>query len=116
MHDMEEIATLPCAGKSQFDVFIATTVHDYTHFSSSLELLTHLTVEESHTLARHLAFPKNHALGFNHMDVKPPNICIRENGDFILVNLGSIVHRERSYLSRQSWAHARGNCGRKFLT
>ena len=83
-----------------FGNVLATTIHDYAHFSSSLEPLTHLIVEEGHTLARHLAFPKNHTLSFNHMDVKPPDICIRENGDFILVNLGSIVHREGSYLSR----------------
>jgi len=32
-----------------------------------------------------------HSRGFNHMDVKPSNICVRENGDFVLIDMGSIV-------------------------
>lgn len=32
-----------------------------------------------------------HALGFAHMDIKPANICITAGGDFMLVDLGSIV-------------------------
>jgi len=32
-----------------------------------------------------------HSLNYNHMDIKPANICLRENGDFVLVDLGSVA-------------------------
>jgi len=32
-----------------------------------------------------------HTLGYAHMDIKPSNICINSNGDFILIDLGSVA-------------------------
>ena len=32
-----------------------------------------------------------HSLNYNHMDIKPANICLRENGDFVLIDLGSVA-------------------------
>ena len=31
------------------------------------------------------------SLNYNHMDIKPANICLRENGDFVLIDLGSVA-------------------------
>ena len=66
------------------------------HFSSNLELLSSLSVEDGHKLVSQISIALSgiHELGFNHMDVKPSNICIRENGDFVLVDLGSVVRRD----------------------
>lgn len=32
-----------------------------------------------------------HSLNYNHMDIKPANICLRETGDFVLIDLGSVA-------------------------
>jgi serine/threonine protein kinase len=32
-----------------------------------------------------------HELNHVHMDIKPLNICINHKGDFILIDLGSVV-------------------------
>lgn len=40
-------------------------------------------------LSRGLSFI--HFFGFVHMDVKPSNICLRDNGDSVLIDLGSVV-------------------------
>lgn len=32
-----------------------------------------------------------HAHGYAHMDVKPANICISVEGDFVLIDLGSVA-------------------------
>jgi serine/threonine protein kinase len=42
-----------------------------------------------HELSNGLTFIQS--FGFVHMDVKPSNICLRENGDSILIDLGSVV-------------------------
>lgn len=42
-----------------------------------------------HQLSNGLAFIQS--FGFVHMDVKPTNICLRSNGDSILIDLGSVV-------------------------
>jgi serine/threonine protein kinase len=34
-----------------------------------------------------------HSLNYNHMDIKPANICLRESGDFVLIDLGSVAMR-----------------------
>lgn len=34
-----------------------------------------------------------HSLNYNHMDIKPANICLRENGDFVLIDLGSVARK-----------------------
>ena len=56
-----------------------------------------------------------HAMGFAHMDVKPANILIANNGDFILADFGSIVpmgSRSEStpaYLPREMWNRERAS-------
>ena len=66
------------------------------HFSSNLEPLRSLSVKDGQKLVSQISIALSgiHELGFNHMDVKPSNICIRENGDFVLVDLGSVVRRD----------------------
>ena len=32
-----------------------------------------------------------HKHEYAHMDVKPSNICINSNGDFVLIDLGSVA-------------------------
>lgn len=32
-----------------------------------------------------------HSLNYNHMDIKPANICLRYNGDFVVIDLGSVA-------------------------
>jgi serine/threonine protein kinase len=50
-----------------------------------------------------------HAHGFCHMDIKPSNILISSSGNFIVADLGSVVHHgERSqstqaYLPKEMW-------------
>jgi serine/threonine protein kinase len=54
-----------------------------------------------------------HAKGFAHMDIKPANICMREGGDFILIDLGSVqrfgikTHSTPSYVPKDLWADCR---------
>lgn len=35
-----------------------------------------------------------HSLNYNHMDIKPANICLRESGDFVLIDLGSVAMKQ----------------------
>jgi serine/threonine protein kinase len=63
-------------------------------YTSVLETVPAPLVKEScmklwHELSLGLSFIQS--VGFVHMDVKPTNICLRENGDSILIDLGSVV-------------------------
>ena len=55
-----------------------------------------------------------HDLGFAHMDVKPSNILIATNGDFILTDLGSLVTfnsrsaSTKAYVPRELWTSSSG--------
>ena len=62
-------------------------------YVSSLELISILSIESGVTLMDHMlsAIDFIHSKGFNHMDIKPSNICVNERGNYILVDLGSIV-------------------------
>ena len=61
-------------------------------YSTSLEPLSLLDEDDALRLWVHMheALTGIHALGFCHMDVKPPNICITERGEFFLIDLGSV--------------------------
>ena len=62
-------------------------------YSSTLETLRNLTISSGvklfHQMSQAIKFL--HDLGLNHMDIKPSNICLRESGDFVLIDLGSVV-------------------------
>ena len=55
-----------------------------------------------------------HDLGFAHMDIKPSNILIATNGDFILTDLGSLVPfnnrsaSTKAYVPRELWTSPSG--------
>ena len=63
------------------------------YYPSTLEHIKTLSVEDGLRLFRQIrsAVDFLHALNYNHMDIKPANICVRENGDFVLVDLGSVA-------------------------
>lgn len=63
------------------------------HYSSTLETHPRLTIDSGIKLFQQMsqAIEFFHNLGLNHMDIKPSNICIRENGNFVLIDLGSVV-------------------------
>jgi serine/threonine protein kinase len=57
----------------------------------------HLCINVLHIVIKELWYELSNGLtfiqsfGFVYMDVKPTNICVRENGDSILNDLGSVV-------------------------
>jgi serine/threonine protein kinase len=63
------------------------------YYPSTLEHIKTLSVEDGLRLFGQIrsAVDFLHALNYNHMDIKPANICVRENGDFVLVDLGSVA-------------------------
>ena len=63
------------------------------YYPSTLEHNARLTVENGCRLFDQIdnAIRFLHSQSYNHMDIKPANICLRENGDFVLVDLGSVV-------------------------
>lgn len=62
-------------------------------YAATLEHIPNLSIQSGRRLYSQIseALRFIHTLGFNHMDVKPSNICVRENGDFVLIDIGSIV-------------------------
>ncbi len=62
-------------------------------YPASLECISTLSVELGTRLFNEMrnAIDFLHKLGFIHMDVKSSNIAVRENGDFVLIDLGSMV-------------------------
>jgi serine/threonine protein kinase len=63
------------------------------HYAATLESHPKLTISSGMKLFQQMsqAIKFFHDLGFNHMDIKPSNICLRENGNFVLIDLGSVV-------------------------
>ena len=103
------ISIRPVVKRSKFYIFMP--LHPIT--------LEHLEVLESAVIRRlwnHLSAGLSflHQLGFAHMDVKPSNILIATNGDFILTDLGSLVpFKNRSastkaYVPRELWTNPSG--------
>jgi hypothetical protein len=62
------------------------------YYPSTLEHISTLTVENGLRLFAQVgnAIKFLHSLNYNHMDIKPANICLKENGDFVLIDLGSV--------------------------
>ena len=62
-------------------------------YASSLDKIPKLSLADGVRLFDQLrsAIDYLHSLNFNHMDIKSSNICLKENGDFVLVDLGSVV-------------------------
>lgn len=62
-------------------------------YLSTLEPHPKLTISSGVKLFQQIsqAIKFFHNLGLNHMDIKPSNICIRENGNFVLIDLGSVT-------------------------
>jgi serine/threonine protein kinase len=63
------------------------------YYPSTLEHIETLSVEDGLRLFAQIrsAVDFLHALNYNHMDIKPANICVRDTGDFVLVDLGSVA-------------------------
>jgi serine/threonine protein kinase len=63
------------------------------YYPSTLEHMGTLSLEDGVRLFDQIrsAVDFLHSLNYNHMDIKPANICLRENGDFVLVDLGSVA-------------------------
>jgi len=85
---------------SSFTSFVLKTFNEKVymimpHYVSSLELINKISINGGVKLMTQMlsAIDFIHSKGFNHMDIKPSNICVNEQGDFILVDLGSIVRR-----------------------
>jgi serine/threonine protein kinase len=66
------------------------------YYPSTLEHISKLSVENGHRLFVQVgdAIIFLHSLNYNHMDIKPANICVRENGDFVLIDLGSVAMKQ----------------------
>jgi len=65
------------------------------YYPSSLDHLRRLTLADGVHLFHQVCSAVDflHLLNYNYMDIKPSNICVRENGDFVLVDLGSVVRK-----------------------
>lgn len=63
------------------------------YYSSTLEHVSMLNLADGVRLFDQIrsAVDFLHSLNYNHMDIKPANICLRDNGDFVLVDLGSVA-------------------------
>ena len=70
-------------------------------YVSSLEPCPQIGVETGQKLYSQIACALHtiHSCEFQHMDVKPANICMRDNGDFVLIDLGSVISIESYSLS-----------------
>ncbi len=64
-------------------------------YPSTLESIRKLSLEDGVRLFNQLrsAIDFLHSLNYNHMDIKPANICMRETGDFVLIDLGSVAKK-----------------------
>ena len=62
-------------------------------YVSSLEPCPRVSVETGQKLYFQIASALYtiHACELQHMDITPANICIRDNGDFVLIDLGSVI-------------------------
>jgi serine/threonine protein kinase len=60
-------------------------------YTSTLEPHPNLLLESGVRLYRQMSSTILflHNLGMNHMDIKPSNICLQHNGNFVLIDLGS---------------------------
>ena len=76
------------------------------YYNSTLETVFKLNVDDGRQVMQQVseAILFLHEKGFIHMDVKPPNVCLNEAGDAILVDLGSVV--ERSSPSKPSFSES----------
>lgn len=72
---------------------------------ATLEHMPRLSPALSGKLWRHMseALSCLHSHGFAHMDVKPSNICIDQEGNFILINLGSVARFDRKSSSTRAY-------------
>jgi serine/threonine protein kinase len=63
------------------------------YYPSTLESVQKLSLVDGVRLFHQVgsAIKFLHSLNYNHMDIKPANICLRENGDFVLIDLGSVA-------------------------
>ena len=65
------------------------------HYTNTLEILSAITVKAGIDLYNQVALALEFLHGmpehYNHMDVKPSNICITGNGQLVLIDLGSVV-------------------------
>mmetsp|Transcript_28160 Transcript_28160/g.40093 ORF Transcript_28160/g.40093 Transcript_28160/m.40093 type:complete len:146 (-) Transcript_28160:25-462(-) len=103
------ISIHPFEKRSKFFIFMP--LHPIT-----LEHLVTLEADVVRRLWNHLSAGISflHDLGFAHMDIKPSNILIATNGDFILTDLGSLVpFKNRSastkaYVPRELWTSPSG--------
>jgi serine/threonine protein kinase len=62
-------------------------------YGSSLEPCPRLGIATGQKLFSQIASALHtiHACELQHMDIKPANICMRDNGDFVLIDLGSVI-------------------------
>jgi serine/threonine protein kinase len=63
------------------------------YYPSTLETVPKLSLASGIRIFNqiHSAIDYLHSLNYNHMDTKPANICLRETGDFVLIDLGSVA-------------------------
>ena len=63
------------------------------YYPSTLESIRKLSMASGIRLFNQVrsAVDYLHSLNYNHMDIKPANICLRETGDFVLIDLGSVA-------------------------
>jgi len=68
------------------------------YYPSSLDHLRRLTLADGVHLFHQVCSAVDflHLLNYNYMNIKPSNICVRENGDFVLVDLSSVVRKSES--------------------
>jgi serine/threonine protein kinase len=62
-------------------------------YVSSLAPCPRIGVETGQKLYSQIACALHtiHSCELQHMDVKPANICMKDNGDFVLIDLGSVI-------------------------
>jgi serine/threonine protein kinase len=85
----------PCLTTFELRTHNSKTFMIMPYFPSTLESLRELSLVDGIRLWNQIrgAVDFLQSLNYSHMDIKPSNICLKENGDFVLIDLGSVARK-----------------------
>lgn len=91
-------------------------------YLTTLETIPELSEDDGWRLFQNMqsALTFLHSLGFVHMDIKPSNICFRETGAAVLIDIGSVVRAGEysestaPYVPRDYQPRSRGDTSNRF--